>query len=575
MPDVFHEIITSRKSGEPDPTANDRSISRQLDELQRISQDSRDKHLGADFFRDMEEFYNLDDDQGNMPSYKPQVRIPQLQTLVLNEATDITDSVPKIYISNKGDREKEREKFFQANWKQGCYNNRILESFIWAMLSNQGWIQASFDPRARRGKGTTNVDSRNPRSVYPDPYATSEKDWSFIIAEDWMYIDDVRRLWPDKGMYVRPHLYATGGASDPFGSREGSLNFPEYSPLSVSSDSPARRIFRDNRVRVRHCYMFDNTREVVKDYAGTKAETDLLVHPRFRYAYPDGRWITECEGVILADGNNWCPQLPDDDRGTFPFIRISAMPSVTNFWGPPPVRLSRSLQRLSERSYTQIFENFVRLNNGVIVIESNTGLDPSEIGWLPGEVLMINHGTKPPTVLNPPAFPAQSLQFAQTPLNIQKELQGFNQARQGETGGGNVSADLYDASIWQSKPMTRLRGRLLAESLQRMASIVFYVQARYQQMGQKLSEIEGGEIVYQEWNPIDSVDDYDVHLDPGSLEVLSATALRSVVMGLAKAGLIPDEMILETLGVPNASELAEKKTRQMELAAISKTKRPR
>ena len=572
---AYDRVQTSRKSGEPDLLSDDRAIARQLDELERISTDSRDKQLGADYFTDIAEFYNLDDDQGTMPSYKPQVKVPQLQTLVLNEATDITDSSPKVYITAKGDRDKEREQYFQANWRQGCYNNRILEAFIWAMLSNLGFLQIGFDPITRRGKGSTWVEMRHPQTVYPDPNSRSESDWSFVQIKDWLYIDEVRRRWPDKGKYVRPHLYASGGPSDPFGSTGGSLNFPEYSPLSVSSDSPSRKLFRDNLVCVRYAYMFDNTREVVRDYSGTRTKSDLLVHPRFEYSYPDGRWITECEGVILADGNNWCPQLPDDERGTFPLVRISAMPSITNFWGPPPVKLTRSLQRLGERMYTQNFENFVRLNNGVIVIENNTGIDPSGLGWLPGEVVMINQGTKPPLVLNPPPFAQNSLQFPASLFALQKELQGFSQARQGESGGGNVSADLFDAAVWQSKPMTRLRGRLLAESLQRLASIVFYVQARYQQLGQRLSEVEGGEVVHREWSPASSLDDYDIHLDPGSLQVLSSTALKSVVMGLAKANLLPTETILESVGLPNASEVAEKKLQELELGALQKLKRPR
>ena len=571
---VGYDVITTRKpSLDIDVLGDDREISRQIDELQRISQSQRDKVLGRDYFSDIEEFYNLEYENGQFPSFKPRVSIPQLQTLVLNEATDITDSAPRIYISSEGERDKDREKWYQANWRQGCYNNRILESFIWAMLSNLGFLQVGFDPLARRGRGSTWLEMRNPKSVFPDPYAKSDADWSFLIFEDWMYLDEVYRRWPEKGRYVRPHLYSV--STDPYGNRDGTLEFPEASPLSQQSGGNTRKIFRDNRVRVRHCYMFDNTREVVRDYAGTSVKTDLIVPPRYQYTYPDGRWITECEEVILADGNNWCPQLPDDERGTFPLIRLSAMPCVTNFWGPPPVRLTRSLQRLAERTYTQAFENLVRLNNGVIVITNNSGLDPTSIGWLPGEVLQINQGAAEPKVLTPPQFPAQTMQMPAALLALQKELQGFAPARQGDTGSGNLSPDLFDAALWQSKPMTRLRGRLLAESLQRLASIIFYVQCRYQRTPQKLSDIEEGEYKVQEWTPTNSLDEYDLQLDPGSLQVLSATMLRSVVSALAKSNMIPTKTVLETLGVPNAGEIAEEKTRELEIGSMAKLKRPR
>lgn len=567
--------IGPRKSSPDDYLVNDRSVARQIDELQRISQYERDKVLGRDYFRDIKNFYEIEDTNSNFPSFKPNVKIPQLQTLVLNEATDITDASPKIYISERGNRDKGREEFFQSAWKQGCINNRVLEGFIWAMLSNLGFLQIGFNPRARRGRGSTWVEMRMPDTVYPDPYAKSDADWSFVVWEDWMYIDDVYRIWPDKGRYVQPHLHMA--PAEPFGQVEGSLEFPEYSPLSQQGPE-GRKIFRDNRARVRHAFLFDNTREAVKEYAGAKTRTDLLVHPRFQYAYPDGRWITECEGVILADGNNWCPQLPDDDRGTFPLIRLSAMPNVTNFWGPPPVKLTRSLQRLSERVYSQTFENVVRLNNGVIVIPNNSGLDPSQIGWLPGEVLQINQGSQPPQVIAPTALPQHMITLPASLLALQKELQGFTAARQGEPGAGNISSDLFDAALWQSKPMTRMRGRLLAESLQRLASIMFYVMARYQQMGQRLPAVQQpnpDELAYSEWHPVGSLDDFDAYLDEGSLSVLSSTMLKSVVSALAKSGMIPTETVLETLGIPNAPELSEQLMRERELQAIAKVRKAR
>lgn len=553
----------------------DKTISRQLDELERISKNERDKFLGRDYFREINDFYNIDDGDISFPSFRPRVRIPQLQTLVLNEATDISDSSPKIYIVEEGKRDEQREKYFQALWRQGCINNRILESFIWAMLSNLGFLQIGFDPHVRRGRGGAWVEMRRPETVYPDPYATSDRDWSWVMWEDWMYIDEVHRRWPEKGRLVRPHLYA--GDPDPYGSTGGSLEFPEASPLSNTSETPGKKIFRDNRVRVRHCYLFDNTREKIQDYAGSHAEAIHLVHPRFQYKYPDGRWITECEGVVLADGNNWCPQLPDDERGTFPLVRILAMPAITNFWGPAPIRLSKSLQELSERMHTQLFENMVRLNNGVIIIKNNTGLDPSAIGWLPGEVLTINQGSEAPTVINPPQLPQQMSTVPLSLLALQKELQGYSQARQGQASAGNISADLFDATLWQSQTITRLRARLLAESIQRLASILFYVNARYISVQDTLfTGMEKGEPDFASWRPpTSSLDSFDVHLDEGSLRVMSASALRSVVGALSKSGLLPTRTVLEAFDVPAAGEIADEKEKEMALAALSKLKRPR
>jgi hypothetical protein len=551
-------------------------VTRQLDELERISVQERDKHLGKDYFRDIKEFYALEDNRPQL-NFRPAVQIPQLQTLVLNEATDITDASIKVYITNEGRRDEDREKYYQANWRQGCYNNRILESLIWAMLSNLGFLQVGFSPSARRGKGVTWLESRDPETVLPDPFCKSDADWSWVQWYDWMYIDDVRRRWPDRGRLVRPKAYS--GSADPYGTNDSVLDYPEYSPMSNQGNEPSRRIFRDNRVRVRNTFLFDNTKEKVQDFAGSGSEALGLVHPRFGYKFPDGRWLTDTEDVVLADGNNWCPQLPDDERGTFPIVRIAAMPTIANFWGPPPIKLSRSLQNLSERLYTQMFENVVRTNNSVIVIDQRTGLDPNNIGWLPGEVLVINQGAPPPTVVQVSPLPQHMMNLPASLLSLQKELQGFSDARQGQSGGGNVSSDLFDATLWQSHYQTRLRGRLLAESLQRLAQIVWYVDARYKNIADRVFvPNEGkGEASVAEWQPIDqdNLDNYDAHLDPGSLKIVSAGAMRSVVQALSKTGIIPTKTVLETFDIPGAAEMAEENMAEKGLAALGRLKRPR
>lgn len=572
---VGHDMIVEKKSS-PTYQNPDKVVTRQLDELERISKQERDKHLGKEYFQDIKDFYALDDARPQL-SYRPSVSIPQLQTLVLNEATDITDASIKVYITNEGRRDEAREKYYQANWRQGSYNNRILESIIWAMLSNLGFLQVGFSPSARRGKGMTWLESRDPETVMPDPFCKSDADWSWVQWYDWMYIDEVHRRWPDRGKLVRAKMYA--GSADPYGQADTTLDYPEYSPMSNQGNEPNKKIFRDNRVRVRNTFLFDNTREKVESYAGGESEAKGLVHPRFGYKYPDGRWITDTEDVVLADGNNWCPQLPDDERGTFPLVRISAMPTIANFWGPPPIKLTRSLQALAERLYSQAFENIVRTNNGVIVYEANTGLDPNGFGWLPGEVLVINSGTKPPVVINPQQLPQHVFQFPASLLSLQKELQGFSEARQGQSGGGNVSSDLFDATLWQSHYQTRLRGRLLSESVQRLAQIVWYVDARYKSVADKMfvPNAKKDEDSVANWEPIeaDSMDKYDAHLDPGSLKIVSAGAMRSVVAALSKTGIIPTKTVLETFDIPAASEIAEENYQEKAMAAMGKLKKPR
>lgn len=572
-PEVWYEPVAQAKPSSFEiKKSNDRSVSRQIDELVRISKTERDKEYGADFFRECKELFNVIDDPSVFPSFQPRISIPQLQTLILTESTDITDSNPQAIITLGDGRDKDRERYFQANWRANFYNQRLLEAVIWSLYTNQGYLQLGFDPLARRGRGNTWLESRNPAMTYVDPFCKRDSVASFVVLEDWMYVDEVRWRWP-AGWAVKPRYISE---TEPGSISDVSLEYPEMSPLAAHGQSPSQRIFKDNRVRVRTCFCLDNLRERVKDYAGThNMAADLVSDPKWQYKFPDGRWIIECEGIILSDGNNWCPKLPDDQRATFPIVRIEGNPAIHNNYGPPPIRFTKSLQGLAERLYTQFYENCVRLNNGVIINKSNTGLVASDIGWLPGEILTIHPQSDPPQVIAPPPFPPQMIQAPQILLGLQKELMGYGGTRQGDVQPGNISADLFDASLWQQQGLTRMRTRLLAEPLQRLAQMVFYIEARYRITPDKRVDQSAKDLGFVNWEPTQRWADYDIELDKGALKMLSAAQLRTVIAALSKENLLPTETVLEAFNVPHAQEIAQEKMQELQLSALGRLKRPR
>jgi hypothetical protein len=566
--------IVTMPAREGRPGSEDDVIARQIDELERVSSEERDRRLGMNWIRDMKDFYNLvsPNATANMtPTFRPRISIPELQTLVLNEATDLTSDSPKVYILKGDRRETDREKVFQANWRQGLYNNRILDAVIWSMLCNVGWLQIGFAPTTRGGRGSIWMEARDPESVFPDPAATCAADMQWLILEDYLYIDQVKRMWPERGSMVRPRYSASRQEDYAAG-----FDMPP-GPMSVVGGLPNQKIYNDSRVKLRHLFIFDNAVESIRDEIGSSFNTDILVTPKFRPKYPGGRWVVECEGIILADGPNWCPKLPDDELGTFPCVPVRALPGLYTLWGPPPVKFSQGLQETAERMYSQVYENAIRLNNGIWFIHNDTGIDIDSFGGLPGEVQIINQGSQVPQPVYPGQMPESFTKLPQALMLMQKQLQGFTPARSGEPSQGNVSADLFDASVFQSQYLTRLRGRLLAESIQRSAQIIYYMMARFMTQEQSFTQLlpGGGGVASHKWTPVVAAQAYDVYLDPGSISPISGASLRSIMLGLAKAGMVPTKALLESLDIPGGAELAEQVEQQQALAALAKLKRPR
>ncbi len=562
--------FSKRREAEENP---DLLIIRQLDELTRLSQEERDKQLGTGFFGDLRRFFSMDSaaTAWTSPNFRPRVQIPDLQVALLNEATDISDASPRIFLMRSGKRDGARETAFQEHWKQMHFNNRLMEVDIWALFAGTGFAQVGFDPDARRGRGEVWIASRDPDTVFPDPATRDYNKWLYVQYIDIMYVDEVRKRWPERGYAVRPRK----GSTFSIGTSEVSPSFrtPPGPMRYASAYGGGRQLEPNPLVTVRHTFVRDfSTEEITKEERERMAEQlgPLVTPPKHKPKWPNGRYLIDCEEVLLADGENPYP------LGRFPIVPFHGMPSLGSFWAPPGIRYTRGLQFLAERMLTQTFENAVRLNNGVWFIHEDTGISADDFGGIPAEIRVINRGSPVPDVKWPTAMPAHMTQIPEMLLTKQKELLGMQGARGGQQGAGNVSVDLADYSASESSRLTRLRMRILSESVQNLSELVFYTMARYYDDYRFPKFDNKGGTSFITWSSIATIyDDYDIYLDPASTQAVSASSMRRLVLALLDKGHLPLKFALEMLDIPGADEIAEATEQQNQLAALTKLKRPR
>lgn len=559
------------------PSNDEKKISKQIEELCRMSKTERDQKQGPDHSEEMIMFHNLKSiSSTTTPSFRPRVSLPEAQYLLMCEATDLTNDTPKVYISINGKSDEQREKAFAAAWRLGMFNNRIFDAVLWSQYSNPSWIQMGYAPDARRGKGMVWLNADDPGTIYPDPHALNDKMWAYVVKERYFYVDEIRRMFPGPGDRVR-----VGGGYDDYeenemeGSRfDLSMELPP-GPLRMDAPEGFEHQRNGPRVRVRYAWIKDYARERVEEIAGLRAGEgfELVVQPKFKWKYPNGRFIVECNGVILADGPNFIPRLPEDDFGTFPFVGVWSMPHLDSIYGPAPVRYVKSLQDIAERLYTQVVENIIRTNNVQCWIPEDSGIDIDAYGGLPGEV-QVYRGDKPPTITSPPQLPQHMTQFPETLLQKAARYAGSTPERQGASGGGNISPELFDAAVFQGQTFVRMKARLLAEQYQRLVRMVFYTMARFKRT-EDMMKPERNKEKSCSWLPIPEGAECDIELDEASLQAVSSSMMKNLVMALSKTGSLPPKFIFETLGLPHAEELARDAQQAQELAAISKLKRPR
>src|SRR5262252_2659840 len=345
-------LVTSRKSADYYSP-----ISKHLDEWQRISREYRDQKLGQHWFDDCEAFYQLINASDPLPSFRPLIRVPQLQVLMMHEANDLSETSPRPYIVDNvtGNRDSDRERSLQAAWRYAQVNYHSMYATLMSLYSGMCPMQVGYSPDARQGRGSCWVKMRDPRSFDCDPTADYTCNWSWVMFEDREHLDKVKSDWGAAASRIRPRV--SGRTMSPM------LGDPGYGvqmppgPMSLVPGLPHdHSIPSDNRVRVRRCFLLDYTREKIEDHELPGGE---MVPADFAWRYPNGRMIVECEGYTLFDGDNPYPLK------MFPVAPFWSSLPLYGVWATPAIRYSKSLQDVGERLYTSLFENAVRLNNGV------------------------------------------------------------------------------------------------------------------------------------------------------------------------------------------------------------------
>ena len=199
--------------------------------------------------------------------------------------------------------------------------------------------------------------------------------------------------------------------------------------------------------------------------------------------------------------------------------------------------MTENLQRLAQRFYSQLFENGLRMNNALWVIDENTGIDIDGFGGLPGEVVTIKPGSRPPQPITPSALGAGALQAPEKLLSLQNDVLGFSASRQGQPGDGNISTDLFDSAVLQSSGLLQLAGRFLSETAQSVGEFFFDTMCKYQT--KTTLPYRGPEgITLAAWSGQVDPSTYDVALDEASVRPLSEAIVRKITPDLMKSGVV-------------------------------------
>lgn len=558
------------KAADAPPRPNEEQLWEWLEGLANEAARARDDEARLNEFDDYLNMYYGKHWPTALPSFRPPIVANELRTLILSEAADLTDAQLRIYISkdpqNPG-RDQAVERAFRAIWSREQVDLKLMYSCVWALIVGTGFLDVRWDPDGAFGLGDVAVDVYDPRHVLPDPDAIDDRKWMYVIRESVVDIPELRRLFPQSGWRVKPddNWSVKEAKLNPSGSQSANYQGPmsqfgAYSRNLVVGYKKARArvldcVIRDDKVEEEIEEVVDpTTKESIKDADGSP-----VLRQNLKPKYPNGRRIIGANGTILFDGDNPNP------GGDFGLLRVILEPALGRFWGHGFVQQTSELQLAADKLLSNVVENSVRLNNGVVISTTNTGLDWESFAGIPAQIVQINPGSEF-KIQYPPPMPADMVQAPWRMLDLQRRLLGFQDARAGMPGRGNVSPDLTETEISQAQSTTRLRARMLHNTVQRLAEMIFARMANGYLTRRPIPAVEGEEFKPVMWEPLEHPEKYAVYVDPASFAVMSKTMLRRLGLALYKLRAVDRQALLETIGWPDWAQTS-KRMNELEIRA--------
>jgi hypothetical protein len=554
-------VLTSRKASlEERYRPGESAIVEWVEGLMSDAEQGRRDQCDPDVWGQDRDTYWGDQWSGKIPSYKPRIVVNEIKSLVLQELSDLTDSRIKVYVQKNrenGEQDDLVQKSIETYWTRKFCDMTVLKAALDAMINPLGFIQTGWNPRAEQGQGEITFSSRDPISVYPDPDAEDDDSLAYFLLEDVLDLIQIRRDFPETGWLVPPegaYSEKLTESHDRPAPRAGSgYTGPLYSRASMSG-VPG---YKKARARMMTCVVDDD--ELMEEVHTIDGRLQARVLPK----YPNRRMIIVANRRVLY--NDDCPYHHA------PILsRVALQPTVHSYWPQNSiVNEYGEIQSTANKLDSLVAENALRLNMGEVIADADSGINPKTYGGIPGAVYLVKPGSRVQKIY-PTAMPPDMIQSGERFRGFIRTNMGYPLSRTGAGTHGNVAAELAETEISQSMGLTRLRGRLLYQSVQKAVEMIFARMAQFYTTPRHLPYIEGGSLKSIRWEPIAKPESYAVHVDEATFQVQSQTMLQRVSLALAKMGKMPNARLLKTLKIPDAEKVAEELTAELKLMAMAR-----
>lgn len=307
----------------------------------------------------------------------------------------MTDSRPKFeYLANEPTDFRFAEimnRISEYDWIRNNWLMVIVEALYESHIFGTGISSLTWDGQADYGLGGMKFKTCDTFHFYPSPKVSNiQDDREFIYAYP-MQIREIKRLWPSKAKFIKPDI-----GTEKFDRTNYSVH-THLSPIDdVIYEKENSKDYDLDEALVIHAYLRDDEElESIEKKEFERRETDnglleQVEQTKYEHKrkYPRGRWVVLCNKVLLQDGH-----LPYED-GKWPFSKVLNYVMPHEFWGESEVAQLEGPQRTFNKLVSFCLDVLTLMGNPIVVMDTNTGVDPDTIWNEPGQIIIKNPGSE-------------------------------------------------------------------------------------------------------------------------------------------------------------------------------------
>jgi len=430
-----------------------------------------------------------------------------------------------------------------------------------------GVQKITWDPFANgqfNNTGRNVIVNIDPRLCHIDPFAKGYRrhQMRYLVVEEPMDLSEARARWPHVDFEPETNV----GLNRPLG---------KTNPYEVETNGSLEfSLRRRDRVIIKECWLNSNQMkdEPMRDAEGNvlKDENGKIMKKSVR-RYPFGRLIITANGKLVVDQAN--PYA----HGEFPYIFYpSRMAGRLLSYGDaePLLVLAEKMNRLLKDAMA----NLRVAMNSPWVIDRHAFDSPKKFNLLsqdPGLILPVATGARVER-LQAGELPQSSFVFIDLLKNIFNDVLGVQGVQRGQLEkGAQLSADAVSQLQAASAARTRLKSRLLEDSLKFMGHLLQWNIRQFYDTGFQISIAQPGTAEKQVigWSEDYAQGEYSVDIQVGSSLPGSKEAGANLILKLFERGILPRDWALRLLEFPGAEKIIEDiKQREDELVQLGAMK---